>query len=469
MTLIMTFGQATQSSRVLERDIECQLYINGNYPKVGEIFEVIFRVRLKSDQDLKHLPAEAIAQGYIVHFGGSRPKDAVEVLNNNEIFVPVMHLGEWREFVGKFCIIKPAPQVSFGAGIHLKVCAGSGTGRSRTIYLIDSATGQYGTREEYERRLPVEYRYDPLVGTFTCSPSQNPAPIEENRGIIKMIKELEPSLSDSLALVLHSEQYRVGIPRGLPRWDSLNQRWKEEEIFDYYLKDGWLKALREGKIERWREQEKEKILSEHKEQKSQFFRGDSDKPGGGDSGRLVSKTFYGHWHYKNHYYNKDQGLLGDAKRDTVKHCRARYLIRYTEGSNVYYSYFNQKCITDDSGYFFITINVNPSWTSCRVYPVLFPCGPDLNNPVINVSDPNITIPDYWKDPDDPTLYIMREDGTGKIRPFTPNGDTLALGWVWTDTFPLCTQPHSGCINIYETYLHARTFMEPPPTRSLRII
>jgi len=245
------------------------------------------------------------------------------------------------------------------------------------MFLINSKTGQYGTREEYEGRLPVEYRYDPLVGTFTCSPSQNPAPVEENREIIKTIKKLAPTLSDSLALVLHSEQYRVGVPKGLPRWDSLNQRWKEEEIFEYYLKDGWLDALNRNELGKWEEKERIKIQAEHREKKSQFFRG------------------------KNHYYNKDQGLLGDAKRDTVKQCRARCLIRYTEGSNTYYSYFNQKCITDDSGYFFITVNVNPSWTACRVYPVLFPAGPDLNNPVINVSDPNITIPDFWKDPDEP--------------------------------------------------------------------
>ncbi len=57
------------------------------------------------------------------------------------------------------------------------------------------------------------------------------------------------------------------------------------------MKDGWFKALREGKIEQWREQEKEKIQSEYKEKKSQFFRGDDSRDSGvGDSGRLISKT-----------------------------------------------------------------------------------------------------------------------------------------------------------------------------------
>jgi len=161
--------------------------------------------------------------------------------------------------------------------------------------------------------------------------------------------------------------------------------------------------------------------------------------------------------------------LVDAKRDTVKTCKARCLIRYTEGTNTYYSYFNNWTTTDDSGKFQLTFNVNPLWTACRVYPVVFPSGPEPANPVINVSDPDITIFSYWKDPDDTTLYIMREDGTGKIRPFSPDTYTVDLGWVWTDTCPPYPQPHSGCINIYETYLHARTFMYPPPTRPLRCL
>jgi len=295
MALVVGVGQSTSSSRVLESDIECQLHINGDYPKVGEIFEVIFKVRLKSDQDLKHLPNATIAQGYIVYFGGVRPKDAVEVLDNSEIFVPVMHLGEWREFIGKFRITKPATQVSFGAGICLKASPGSGTGKSRFLYLVDPETGQYGTKEEYEGKLSVEYRYDPLAGTFTCSPSQNPAPVEENKAIIKMISQLEPALSDSEALLLHAEQYKVGAPKGVCKWDEENQRWTEEKIFEYYLKDGWFKALKEHRLEQWRIEEKKKIEDEWKGGSLNFFRGSGNWLGDRGSDSRGAKTFIGRW------------------------------------------------------------------------------------------------------------------------------------------------------------------------------
>jgi hypothetical protein len=374
MVLVVGFGQGTKPppASVLQKYVEQEFYISGNYPKAGDVFEIVYRVKLKPEVEPK-------SGDYCLRiFCG--PSGSIEIVGKDRFFFSGLGAGEWKEFHTPCRILRPVDWIHFDVGIY-KIFSGKFYGPLATtqmfLYLIDPQTGQYGTREEYEGRLPVEYRYDPLVGTFTCSPSQNPAPVEENREIIKTIKKLAPTLSDSLALVLHSEQYRVGVPKGLPRWDSLNQRWREEEIFEYYLKDGWLDALNRNELGKWEEKERIKIQAEHREKKSQFFRG------------------------KNHYYNKDQGLLGDAKRDTVKQCRARCLIRYTEGSNTYYSYFNQKCITDDSGYFFITVNVNPSWTACRVYPVLFPAGPDLNNPVINVSDPNITIPDFWKDPDEP--------------------------------------------------------------------
>lgn len=262
--LFIKLGMATPSSRILQNDIECQININGSYPKVEEIFEVIFRVRLKTDNDIKKLPEKTIAKGYIVFFGSERPKKSMEVVNNKEIFVPSLKLGEWHEFIGKFRIIKLVTQISFGAGIHLKEFAGSGTGRSITLFLVDSTVGQYGTKEEYEGNLPIEYRYDPVDWSFTCSPSQNPAPVDENRRIIKMIKQFEPALSDSEALLLHSDQYRVGLPEGLPMWNEENKRWMDEEIFEYYLKDGWFKALREGRHEKWIQDEKNKFKNVRK-------------------------------------------------------------------------------------------------------------------------------------------------------------------------------------------------------------
>ncbi|MGQ9664672.1 MAG: hypothetical protein ACUVUH_04975 [bacterium] len=71
-----------------------------------------------------------------------------------------------------------------------------------------------------------------------------------------MMKEIEPVFTDSLALLLHSEQYKVGVPKGTARWDSLNQRWNGRALFEYHLKDGWLNAVHEGRLEDWQKNEK---------------------------------------------------------------------------------------------------------------------------------------------------------------------------------------------------------------------
>jgi hypothetical protein len=91
-----------------------------------------------------------------------------------------------------------------------------------------------------------------------------------------MIKQFEPSLSDSEALLLHSDQYRTGVPEGLPRWDEENKRWMDEEVYEYYLRDGWFKALREGRREEWIRDEKIKIEKAGKGGSLNFFRLDDN-------------------------------------------------------------------------------------------------------------------------------------------------------------------------------------------------
>jgi hypothetical protein len=131
------------------------------------------------------------------------------------------------------------------------------------LFLLDSISGQYGTGEQFLKKyVPIEYRYDACDGSFT-EPCYALQLFEQNRAIISMMKQLEPKLSDSLALLLHSDQYRIGAPPGLPRWDDENNRWIEEELFEYYLRDGWYDAVREGTHEEWIEQEREKIMKEH--------------------------------------------------------------------------------------------------------------------------------------------------------------------------------------------------------------
>jgi hypothetical protein len=243
----------------LMAETEHEIFIDGKSPRVGEVFEVVYQVRLKAD-----IPLEYGQRNFWVQFGTGTTGFA-EVVGTKEICIPFLIPGEWQEVRTTYLIPKPDKMVFINA--FLGTAKGHKyrmVGGTLRLFLIDSLTGQYGTKEEQESNLPVEYRYDPVDGSFTCSPSQNPAPVDENRRIIKMIKQFEPALFDSEALLLHSDQYRTGIPEGLPRWDEKNKRWMDEEIFEYYLKDGWFKALREGRHIEWILDEKSKIQKARK-------------------------------------------------------------------------------------------------------------------------------------------------------------------------------------------------------------
>jgi len=267
MVLVIGFGQATKPIWPLENETEHEMVLADKAPKVGEVFEVVYRVRLKVN-----IPPEFGKRNFFVKFGTGTYGPA-EVIGTDEICIPFLVPGEWQEVRGKYRIPKPYKMVFINT--FLGTAKGHKyrmVGGCLRLFLIDSLTGQYSTGEEYEKSLSVVHRYDPVDGSFTCSPSQNPAPVEENRRIIKMIKALEPRLSDSLALLLHSDQYRVGIPKGLPKWDEENKRWLEEEVFEYYLKDDWFEALQEGRREAWIIQEREKIMKEVDKHKLNFFR-----------------------------------------------------------------------------------------------------------------------------------------------------------------------------------------------------
>lgn len=250
--LITVFGYSSQGEILFERQ-QASAYIDISVtPKIGEVFTVSYTF-------VPHMDAgEASYYPYVMKFSVNtyQEKNAYKIVTGqleNELLA--IKKGEPTTYTISLMITKSVPVIQIGAGIPGRIA----WVRFIKLYLIDPETGQYGTKEEYEGNLPAEYRYDPVDGSFTCSPSLNPAPVEENRRIIKMIRELEPRLSDSLALLLHSDQYRVGIPRGVSQWDSLNQRWIDKGVYEYYLRDGWFKALQEGKRDEWLKKEKAKI------------------------------------------------------------------------------------------------------------------------------------------------------------------------------------------------------------------
>ena len=310
MSLVCISKASQQGMSRKSADVELRLSTS---PKLNEVFTVRAKIigRKGLEEDAYFFSTYEFRVVFSTH-----PEGAIKIIDKSEGYIPELRNGWTKEVECRMQIVKPLTNINILCRLYPLSHGVTQVADVIELYLLDSLTGQYGTREEYEGRLPAEYWYDPLVGTFTCSPSQNPAPVEENRQIIKMIKNLEPALSDSEALLLHSEQYKVGVPKGVVKWDSAGQRWTEERMFEYYLKDGWLKALRENRLEEWRKQEKQKILSEHKEQKSQFFRGDSDNIAN-NRGSVFDSTqtrwsyvyFKGQFRYKKHQYNKDQGII----------------------------------------------------------------------------------------------------------------------------------------------------------------
>ena len=119
---------------------------------------------------------------------------------------------------------------------------------------------------------------------------------------------------------------KIGTPKEATHWDEEKKCFvtDEEKIFEYYLTDGWFKALLSGKREEWIKKEKEKIKLQYEEKKkggsskAKFFR---HRSGSSDFHTLdpdsIAKEFHGWWKYKDHLYNKDQGLLADAVKKPI--------------------------------------------------------------------------------------------------------------------------------------------------------
>lgn len=233
---VFHLGYTTPDSRVLSSDIEWQQELATKSPKAGEVFDVVYRVRLKSDNDLKHISEEAIAQGYIITFG-KRPKDAVEIISDNELFVPLLPLGEWYQFTGRFKIIKPVKIISYGTEIRLKACrAGSSIGSS--LYLLDSIGGIYGSKEELDKvgLSHVLWKYNNAEPQWLSEPDQSWE--TSNQEIVIEMRKFEPSLSDSEALCLHQDNYLL-IINGIG-----DPGVTDSERIEYLLKNGWLEVQR---------------------------------------------------------------------------------------------------------------------------------------------------------------------------------------------------------------------------------
>lgn len=324
--------------------------------------------------------------------------------------------------------------------------------------VIDEETGQFGTEAAY-RNSKLVFRCDHMDGKWLEQGQPGYEPF--NREIIEMMKRLEPAVTDSEALCLHSEMYHVGWPPSVrAKWDKEKQEWIEDDIFLYYLKQGWLAAMREGRIEEWRAHLKARIRGEWEERKRRKKRDTGDENDQDETGFLMpddppeenallgepvpaSKRFDGRWRFYKHLYDTT-GLDTLTETRDIKSAEARVLVTYQYNDTLYHVY-SPYATTDDTGGFFIQIDgMPPGASEHKAYAVIFPSGPDPSAPKISVCDPNITIQDFWKNPDDPDLFPCRKTGLPNPYVFTPGLiDTLHFGTLYPGSYPTWPQPEGG--------------------------
>ncbi|MEO0138229.1 MAG: hypothetical protein ABIL86_11955 [candidate division WOR-3 bacterium] len=250
--LFIRFGQGTKEQLPLHNYIDGEMYIvGGGYPKVGEVFEIVFRVRVKETVDWTLQESYLRADYFAVISVSTYGAEIVGKDSKDKFFFSGLQIGETKEFRTRCRILNPVNWIRIIGYISLS-CQGKERGPVAKIaginlYLVDPETGQYGTKEEYEKRLrqQAEWWYDP-AGEFTSEPV-SPDCAERNRGIIAQLKKLEPNLTSWEALYLHYDGIQAlmgGMGDAKTTWED---RWK------FLLEMGWLEKQRAGKEikEKW--------------------------------------------------------------------------------------------------------------------------------------------------------------------------------------------------------------------------
>jgi len=113
------------------------------YPKVGEVFTVKYRVRLKKGPPLN-------ANYYVSML--ARRHDPVEIIDDQEIKIEGLSSDFWKEVRFRAKITKPALTISLTVNIRLEGTRDRAAISGVDLMLIDPLTGQYGKKEEHYER-----------------------------------------------------------------------------------------------------------------------------------------------------------------------------------------------------------------------------------------------------------------------------------------------------------------------------
>jgi hypothetical protein len=130
-------------------------------------------------------------------------------------------------------------------------------------------------------------------------------------------------------------------------------------------------------------------------------------------------------------------------------------------------------MTDVNGYFTIQTELIP-WDAqnVRASVILYAWGPVQYSEMIKISDPAPQGDFTWRNPRDTTIWWFNRAGYPPPIYVTP-GQINSFDICFPDTAipDLIEQPISGAVNIFETYLHARTCVNAPaqPNWPLRVL
>ncbi|MEO0228218.1 MAG: hypothetical protein ABIL70_09250, partial [candidate division WOR-3 bacterium] len=243
LMVLVVCGSYASKEGMTREGAEVDLTLSG-MPKLNEIFEVRATIIGKKglDEYAYYFPTYEFMATLDIF---SKERESVKILGKNEIYIPELR-NEWtKELKFRLQIVKKIPYISIIC--HLYPIRDFRMGRVTQVadaielYLLDSLTGQYGTREEYEKKLrqQAEWWYDP-AGEFTSDPV-SPDCAARNKEIIASLKKLEPNLTDWEALYLHYDGIQAlmgGMGDAKTTWED---RWK------FLLEMGWLEKQRAGK------------------------------------------------------------------------------------------------------------------------------------------------------------------------------------------------------------------------------
>jgi len=210
---------------------ERECVIEGDYPKVGEIFTVKYRVRMK-----ENVTSEA---NYYVTMH-ARTDDPVEIIDNQEVKIQGLSHDLWKEVLFRAKITEPMLTLKLIVNIRLEGTRDRAASRSVELVLVDPLTGQYGEYEEHYPQLfkGAEWHYDP-AGEFVPAPDRvSPDCAKTNLKIIARMQKIDPELPDWEAIYLHYDGLQA-VMGGMGTMSTT-----EEEIWRFLLENGWLDKQR---------------------------------------------------------------------------------------------------------------------------------------------------------------------------------------------------------------------------------